>query len=139
PVRWNSDGSLTVTIKLIQCLQEHVVCKPGHELVLNTAINVELDDDIGDRPPLVENRLTSPDGKLDLVAYRYPKPGYLNPIHISIVRAGQPFPKYGNFFIGHYSGDGLLAGRWTVDDAILFRTNTTQQILSQYGFIENPW
>lgn len=139
PQRWERDGSLTVTIDYLFCLEQHLQCQGGHRILFNTPVNVVLDDGIGERTAVVEERLTSPDGQLDLVAYRYPKDGNLNPIHVSIVRAGAPFPKYGNFFIGHVSGDGLLGGHWSGARHITFFTNVLQEDFSTYGFIDNPW
>jgi hypothetical protein len=64
-------------------------------------------------------RETSPDGKYDLVVYRYVKPGnedhFLN---ISVIPAGDSIPKYGNFYISRRGFDCFTDVRWGDSDIL---------------------
>ena len=58
-------------------------------------------------------RDTSPNGKHDLVVYKYVKPVNGNYfLNISIINKGDSIPKYGNFYISKYDFDCFTDIRW---------------------------
>lgn len=58
-------------------------------------------------------RDTSPDGKYDLIVYKYVKPVNGNYfLNISIINKGDSIPKFGNFYISKYDFDCFKDIRW---------------------------
>ena len=58
-------------------------------------------------------RDTSPNGKYNLVVYKYVKPVNGNYfLNISIINKGDTIPKYGNFYISRYDFDCFTDIRW---------------------------
>jgi len=58
-------------------------------------------------------RDTSPNGKYDLVVYKYVKPVNGNYfLNISIINKGDSIPKYGNFYISRWDFDCFTDIRW---------------------------
>jgi hypothetical protein len=58
-------------------------------------------------------RDTSPNGKHDLVVYKYVKPANGNYfLNISIINKGDSIPKYGNFYISRWDFDCFTDIRW---------------------------
>jgi hypothetical protein len=58
-------------------------------------------------------RDTSPNGKYDLVVYKYVKPVNGNYfLNISIINQGDSIPKYGNFYISRWDFDCFTDIRW---------------------------
>ena len=58
-------------------------------------------------------RSTSPDGKYDLIVYKYVKPVNGNYfLNISVINKGDTIPKYGNFYISRWDFDCFTDIRW---------------------------
>jgi hypothetical protein len=58
-------------------------------------------------------RETSPDGKHDLIVYKYVKPENGNYfLNISIINTGDSIPRFGNFYISRYDFDCFNDIRW---------------------------
>lgn len=84
----------------------------------------------------VEHQEISPDGKFELIAYRYLKDsGDLNLIHVSIIPAGEQIPKYGNYLIADIQSDYALHGTWSSDNQIIFYSNSLYSELVQYYLV----
>ena len=88
--------------------------------------------------PEIEHREISPNGQLELVAYRYANEvrGY-NIIHISIIPAGGQIPRYGNFLISDKESDYIFYGTWTKDNELTFFSNSQYSELIQYYLVKN--
>ena len=85
----------------------------------------------------IEHRETSPDGKLELIAYRYIKDrGSLNFIHVSVIEKGKQIPKYGNYFIADMFSDRILYGTWSKDNSLLFYSNNLYAQDVEYFFVQ---
>ena len=62
---------------------------------------------------------TSPNGKFDLVVYKYVKPVNGNYfLNISIINSGDSIPKFGNFYITKYDFDCFTDIRWDKASAL---------------------
>ena len=86
----------------------------------------------------VEHRETSPNGKYELVAYRYINDGHnLNFIHVSIIPAGGQIPKYGNYLIADMQSDYVLNGKWHKDNSLIFYSNNLYTDMVQYYLVHN--
>lgn len=88
--------------------------------------------------PEIEHREISPNGQLELVAYRYANDvsGY-NIIHISIIPAGGQIPRYGNFLISDKESDYIFYGKWTKDNELTFFSNSKYSELIQYYLVKS--
>jgi len=85
-----------------------------------------------------EHREASPDGKYELVAYRYCKDrSSLNFIHISVIHKGESVPKYGNYYIADMSSDRILYGTWTKDNTLVFYSNSMYAEHIKYFLVRN--
>ena len=86
----------------------------------------------------VEHRETSPNGKYDLVAYRYLNDVHnLNFIHVSVISAGGQIPKYGNYFIADMQSDYVLNGKWEKDNSLIFYSNKLYADMVQYYLVHD--
>jgi hypothetical protein len=67
----------------------------------------------------------SPDGKQALAVYRYVKPEngdyFLN---VSVYPAGDPMPRFGNFYVSRYGFDCISAIRWDSANSLDIRANS---------------
>ena len=135
PIGWESDGSLTVAINLVECVRQNEDCSRAYDTVAGTRINVRRDDETQGNEEEIEADLPSPDHSLRLVAYRYPNDdrSNLGRIHISIVKTGEQVPRYGNYYIASMGGDGVLGAQWDSDRSIVFLTSPSQKYLLQYA------
>jgi hypothetical protein len=85
-----------------------------------------------------EHQEASPDGKYELVAYRYCKDrSSLKFIHISVIHKGERVPKYGNYYIADMSSDRVLSGSWTKDNTLVFYSNSMYADHIKYFLVRN--
>ena len=133
-IRWEADNSLTVEVDLFECVLKNWDCSQTSDAFRGTRLNVRLIDEAAGKQREIEADLASPDRKLRLVAYRYPSNDLSNsgPIQISILRPGEPIPKFGNYYIASGSGDGVLGARWSGSSSIVLLTNSRQRYLLEY-------
>lgn len=86
----------------------------------------------------IVKRETSPNGKYELVAYRYLKNNQnVNFIHISIIPKGGDIPKYGNYYIGDRVSDYILNGHWNERNELEFYSNQQYSDYIQNYFVKN--
>lgn len=86
----------------------------------------------------IEHQEASPDGKYELVAYRYCKDrSSLKFIHISVIHKGERVPKYGNYFIADMNSDRILSGSWTKDNTLVFYSNSMYADHIKYFLVRN--
>lgn len=86
----------------------------------------------------VEHLEVSPDGKLELVAYRYLEDrNSLNFIHISVINKGESIPKYGNYFIADMTSDRVLYATWSKENTLLFSSNSMDKDQIQYLLVHD--
>jgi len=92
--------------------------------------------DKGDRL-VIEHKEVAPNGKLELVAYRYTKDKEnLKFIHVSVIPVGGPIPKYGNYFIADTHADYVLYGTWSKNSELVFYSNAQYSDLIKYFLVE---
>ncbi len=86
----------------------------------------------------IEHRESSPNDKMELIAYRYlENRSNLNFIHISVINKGDSIPKYGNYLIGEPSSDYVFFGEWTSDNKLIFYTNEIYKDMIHYCLVKN--
>ena len=86
----------------------------------------------------IEHREASPNGKYQLVAYRYINDIHnLNFIHVSVIPFGGQIPKYGNYLIGDIHSDYVLYGQWDKDNSLIFYSNHLYADMVQYFLVHN--
>ena len=87
---------------------------------------------------IIEHRETSPNGQLELIAYRYINDEHnLNFVHISVIPTGGQIPKYGNYIIADMQSDYVLNGTWDKDNSLIFYSNNLYANMVQYYFVHN--
>ena len=87
---------------------------------------------------IIEHQETSPNGKYELVAYRYMNDIHnLNFIHVSVIPAGRQIPKYGNYLIADMQSDYVLNGKWDNDNTLLFYSNNLYADMVQYYLVHD--
>ena len=86
----------------------------------------------------IELRETSPNGRYELVAYRYNNDNHnLGFIHVSVIPVGEQIPKYGNYLIADRQADYVLNGKWDQENSIIFYSNDLYSELVQYYLVHN--
>jgi hypothetical protein len=134
-IKWEADDSLAVEVNLVQCILKGWDCSETDDAFRGTRLNIHPVDDTAGKQREIEADLPSPDRRMHLVAYRYPGDDHSNlgPVHISVIRAGEPIPRYGNYYIASGSGDGVLGARWSGNSSIILLTNSRQKHLLEYA------
>jgi hypothetical protein len=85
----------------------------------------------------VESRQISPDGKFEMVAYRYATRYALRILHMSIIRVNDSIPKYGNFLIGDIWSDPVLNASWTSGDSLILYSNFEEADWVRHFLVSN--
>lgn len=83
------------------------------------------------------SKRTSPDGKCDLVCFRYNGSDHRGLLHISIIKKGDKLSKLGNYFISDGSADYILKARWNRNGELLLYTNLKYAQMSEYFLVAN--
>jgi hypothetical protein len=80
----------------------------------------------------------SPNNKYRLTVYHYLKDSSNNNfLNISVTKASDTIPKYGNFFIGEIKDDYIYYCRWSeTNKLLLYTTSSCQNIIENY-LVEN--
>jgi hypothetical protein len=84
---------------------------------------------------------TSPDGKHDLIVYKYVKPENGKYFHnISIINIGDSIPKYGNFYITRDDYDCITDIRWNKTNELEIKVSTAGyiNIFNNYLVVNHP-
>ncbi len=120
-VKWVDDKTISAGVDIIPNIRSGK--KPEIRDMQINGINVRVSpvDFIQETSYLkIEHRETSPNGQFELVAYRYYYESDMSFIHISVIKKGEPLPKYGNYFIADRSSDRILGGTWTQANTLAF-------------------
>lgn len=135
--RWIDDSTVSAKFNIIPSIRmgKNIVLKDTFINGINVLLNPENDatDSL-----LVVHREISPNGKLELIAYRYVGKGdQFTPIHVSIVSPGADIPKYGNYYIGEKESDYVLGSSWSKENDVIFYSNTQFNGMIEYYFVWN--
>lgn len=138
-VRWVDNVTISAQVDIIPSIRSGQPIEIRDTEVNGVKVKVSPYDYIdADDKTIVEHRETSPDGNLELVAYRYrANLQNIKFIHISVIKKGEPIPKYGNYFIGTMTSDHIMNGTWTKENKLLFYTNSLYADLVQYYFVHD--
>jgi len=137
-VKWINNKSATANYDIIPDLRAGAPSKIVNKEINGVKILIKPYDHIGaDYKLKIEHLETSPDGKNQLVAYRYSNGKELTPIHISIVPKNSKIPRYGNFYIGEQTSDCILYGIWDKQNELLFFSNKRDSDMVNYYVIKN--
>ncbi len=137
-VKWINNKTISAGIDIIPSIRSGEKIEISDTEVNGIKIRVSAVDFIQETSHLqIEYRETSPDGRYELVAYRYYFESDMSFIHVSVIKKGESIPKYGNFFIGDIQSDRILGGTWTKDNTLLFYTNSIDAHYVQYFFVHN--
>lgn len=139
-VKWLDNKNISAQLDILTYLRSGETINIKDTIVNNTKIRISALDYIfgKDDKPEIEHKEISPNGKFELVAYRYAneESGY-NIIHISVIPAGGQIPKYGNFLISDKESDYILFGTWTKSNELVFYSNSQYSDLIQYYLVKN--
>lgn len=136
-VRWTNVNTVSAKFDIIPSI------RMGENLSLkDTSVNgihllISPKNDASDSL-VIEHRETSPNGKYELIAYRYIRErDNISPIHVSIIPAGANIPKYGNYYIGERESDYVLGGSWSKENNVIFYSNNQFDGMIEYYFVQN--
>ncbi len=137
-VRWVNNMTIAAQVDIIPSIRSGKPIEISDTEVNGIKIEVSPYDYIdADSKLRIEHRETSPNGKTELIAYRYPANQDLKFIHISVIKKGEPIPKYGNYFIGTMTSDHIMNGTWTEGNTLLFYSNSLYSDLVQYYIVHD--
>ncbi len=123
-IGWNPDGALVVRVNILPYVHSREEIEMTSPEAHGVRLSLVKEDFLGTGPPQVVKRERSPDGRRELVAYRYTRSSKNVFIHLSVVPAGEPVPRYGNIYFADYVTDGIYDARWTSQDAIAVSSNS---------------
>lgn len=137
--KWVDNKTISAKVDIIPSIRAGESIKITNTRINQVSVKVSpLDYIEPDYHLQIEHRETSPDGKHELVAYRYLKDNHnLNFIHISVIPKGGKIPKYGNYFIADNKSDYILYGTWDKNNSLLFYSNELDHDLIQYYLVDN--
>lgn len=137
-VNWKNNDTISGKIDILPFIRKNKNYTIKNQKISGVTIQVEPYDYIeSDFEKKIECRKKSPNGRFELIAYRYIRfPQDLNFIHVSIIKAGQDIPKYGNFLIADMHSDYVFDGDWTFDNKLIFYTNDLYYNLVQYYLVK---
>jgi len=137
--KWIDNKTIAAKINIIPSLRAGNKLKINDTEINDVRIKVSAFDYIEPNYHLqIEHKETSPDGKYELVAYRYLKDNSnLNFIHISVIPKNGKIPRYGNYFIADKTSDYILDGTWAEDNTLIFYSNAQYLDFIQYYFVDS--
>lgn len=112
-ISWSGNDTVIIAEKFIEFIRNNKSNLPDTVLngVVVRAIQIDPIDSSFQRK--IFYRETSPNGKNDLIVYKYIKPVNGNYfLNISIINQGDSIPKFGNFYISKYDFDCFTDIRW---------------------------
>lgn len=137
-VKWIDNKTISARIDIIPFIRSGQNVEIKDTKINGVKVKVSPFDYIEENSHLeIEHRETSPNGQLELIAYRYLIDSDLSFIHISVIKKGEPIPKYGNYFISSMQSDRILNGTWSEDNTLLFYSNSTDAQYIQYYFVHD--
>ncbi|MFN8357530.1 MAG: hypothetical protein U0Y10_23935 [Spirosomataceae bacterium] len=138
-VKWLDNQNISAQFDILPSLRagEKIVLTDkeinGVKIKLSALDYIDKDDHLE-----IEHREIAPNGKFELVVYRYLKDrSNLNFIHISVIAVGKQIPKYGNYLIADMQSDYVFYGTWTKKNELQFYTNSQCSDLVQYYLVAN--
>jgi hypothetical protein len=138
-VQWVDSKTVSAKYDTIPYIREGKSCFIHDSTVNGIQVKISSYDYIEPNTKLdIEHREKSPDGKNELIAYRYN--GGLDdvgPIHVSVIPTGGQIPKYGNFLIGDIHSDYVLNGEWNSDNTLVFYSNHLYADMVKYYLVHD--
>lgn len=136
-VKWIDNQNISAMYDILPSLREGVKFEPKDLEINKIKVHVSALDyiDQGSQQQIV-HREVSPNGRYELVVYRYSKDiNNLNFIHISVIQPGKEIPKYGNYFIADPQSDYVFYGTWTKESELVFYSNSQDAELVEYFLV----
>ncbi|MFL5739127.1 MAG: hypothetical protein ACJ75B_02840 [Flavisolibacter sp.] len=132
-VHWIQNDTVEVFLDYLQKMRHRDFTTARDSLVNNIPIKFSYKDLIDDsykRDTLLSQ--LSPDGKYNLVVYRYTKTGMRdNFLNISVVNPLDTLPKYGNFFISDIRNDYVFDCKWDGNRLVFYSTTSDQNVVPE--------
>ncbi len=135
--KWLDNNTVETEINIISDLREGLSIDYKKVQIENVTVIPKLVDTTEDGRLKIEDRIESPDGKLELIAYRYAFNNERALLQISIIGKGTELPRIGNYFIGTDSSDYVFNAEWKTDNEIQFETNSQYGNDAKYYFVKN--
>ena len=125
-VKWIDNQNISAQYDILPSIREGLKFELNDIEVNSIKVHVSALDYIDqDAQQQILHREVSPNGRYELVVFRYPKDiNNLNFIHISVIPPGNEIPKYGNYFIADKYSDYVFYGTWTKDNELNFYSNS---------------
>lgn len=145
--KWLSNDSIAVEVDIRPYLAKMKEFKQEVLRIGDIRIIVQTKGFNTSSPLFVEHRALSPDGRKELVAYRYRDSMASGHLHISIINEGETIPALGNLYIGNEYRDYVYFGEWRTPDKIALYTDdkymAEQHLLGHAGvevdFVEKQY
>jgi len=138
-LKWLDNQTISAQFNILPSLRSGEKIALTYKEINGVKIKVSALDYIDKNDHLeIEHREIAPNGKFELVAYRYLKDrSNLKFIHISIIPVGGQIPKYGNYLIADMQSDYVLNGTWTERNELKFYSNSQYSDLMQYYLVND--
>jgi hypothetical protein len=120
--KWLSNDSIEVEVDIRPYLAKKKEFKQEVSRIGDINILVQTKGFDTSSPLFVEHRAPSPDGRKELVAYRYRDRMAGGHLHISIINDGDTIPALGNLYIGNEYHDHVYFGEWRTSGKVALYT-----------------
>jgi hypothetical protein len=135
--KWKGKDTVNASFDIINSLRNGTKVTAQDTVVNGVFVKVKTEDYIDDSDQLqLLHRETSPNGKQQLLVYRYGnRTDSTKFIHIAVVAAHAAVPRYGNYFIAQAQNDYILYARWSRNNTLILFTNNEGKELIYYGLV----
>ncbi len=124
PAGWDTDGAFRVRYNLLAYAHRSEKWSERTEEWHGVHVRAIPEDYLESATPVIVRRIPSPDGARDLVVYKYTKSSRPVFIHLSVVKRGDPPPRYGNVYMGDYLADYIFDAEWAGPERLRVFTNS---------------
>ena len=136
--KWVGNDSLSAQFDIIPSIRDGKNVSVHDAVVNGVYVNIERNDYIGKNSKrIILYKETSPDGKYDMIVYRYKNEDGPSLLHLSVIPAKGSIPHYGNYFIANAQADYIYYARWNKANKLIFFTDDVGKDLIYYGLIKN--
>lgn len=125
-VKWVNDKTVSARIDIIPNLRAGKKTEIRDTQINGVYVKVFPYDSTEPNDTLnIINSRISPNGKYELVCYRYSGLDRLGFLNVSVIKKGDKLPRYGNYFISDGSADYILKARWNRKSELLLYSNSS--------------
>jgi hypothetical protein len=136
--KWIGNDTVNAQFDIIPSIRDGKNAAVKDTVINGVYVRIAENDYIGNNArQTILFKETSPNGKYEMVVYRYVNDEGPNLLHLSVIPAKATLPKYGNYFIANAQADYIYYARWNKANKLIFFTDDVGKDLVYYGLIKD--